>query len=246
MGAAYVERLARRWIWGRWLGTLGEVNATNLAIAMRQHQAGNPSVLILALCRSCELSNMESERVAVAAHMLYCSVGLVDDIQDGDAQAYLDMSMPEQLNVALALRELGVNVLTEVLSPPKMVLVLRALTEATVRMTVSQAEELQKSQENWDIAAFERVARDAAGAEFGFLLYLIGMAIGAHQDTLRAAGEAMGIMFQIKRDLSTGDTRATDLDKWLLDGLYERTEENLKEHVANLPSAIGDVLIRSL
>jgi hypothetical protein len=164
--------------------------------------------------------------------MLYCAVGLVDDVQDEDAGDYLQIPVCAQINVALSLREMALVRAGRIVGDFAFAAISRSVAEATVRMAASQAEDLARPTVSWDEAAFLRVARGAAGAEMGLLLYVTGTLCGVFSVGFRAVGEALGVKFQIDQDLRSRDRRIS----WAEVADVERMRKSI---LAELDEALG-------
>ncbi len=256
--AAHVDRLTRRWLRSERAG-FGEPMLADLETVLVRHRRNNLCGLVYDAAMLLALPGDVCEAVGSAADLLYCAFGMVDDIQDGDVDDYLPGHAGQQINVALALRELGVlRMLDVVPSGFVLDLVVRRVSETALQMTLSQREELAAKaagyQPPWSIAAYERVARGAAGAEVALFLFLAGVmadALGAAGvreellgETLHRVGYHCGVALQIAVDSATRDERVTVLPAVAVERLRYRQAELFIQDAAALPSELVALLTR--
>jgi hypothetical protein len=238
---------------------LGEGMLTDLVAVANHHRTQNLCGLVYDVGMLLELPRELAEAIAVAADLLYCAFGMVDDIQDGDADDYLVAPWPQQLNVALPLRELAVLHLLDVIpAGPMQELAMRRVSTTVLEMALSQREELAAKAQGyrppWDIDAYERVARGAAGAEVALLLFLVGVAVdvvGAAgvrgevmAETLHRIGYPCGVALQIHVDSASRDERVTALPGDAVDELRRRQAELFAQDAPELPPHLVALLAR--
>jgi hypothetical protein len=252
----HVNRLTRQWLRRNHLEALGEGMLGDMHKVLHHHRARSLCGLVYDAAQVFGVPVDAAVAVASASELLYCAFGLVDDIQDGDAY-YLNATPAQQLNVALALRELGVIRAVEVIpAGPMLVATGDRMSRTVLEMTLSQREELaakaQGYQPPWDIAAYERVARGAAGAEVALFLFLVGVVVdltgaaGVRDDlmseTLARIGYLCGVALQIAVDSATDDERVTVLPGPAVDGLRRRQEELFRKEADAIPPELVALL----
>jgi hypothetical protein len=155
------------------------------------------------------------EEPALAAaslvEMFYAQVSLTDDEQDGDS--YLSYPAPIRLN---ALAQLICLVPTRINSLRPYISDTNALNLAMMAGLVGSGmlmgQRLELTRENWDFAAYCRVARLSAGDQLKF--YFTVMAVVADQDPEPYSGIArpLGYIIQLMHDEASQDSRLVGID----------------------------------
>lgn len=164
------------------------------------------------------------------AELFYASCSLLDDIQDGDAETYLDDVPPEiRLNTVFMIQALAMSRLR-----PYPGEVAAYCYECAATMLTSQRLELLR--EAWDIAAYERVGRLAAGAELRALLRVAAAAAEEPFLPFEPVGDVLGEILQLANDRRSGDERLVCLPP---DDI-ERYESELRRRAALCLEAVPD------
>jgi hypothetical protein len=259
VNSPHVNRLTRQWLRRERLEQLGEAMVADLVAVTHFHRRRSLCGLAYDAAALFGVDEEACADVGVVADLLYSAFGMVDDIQDGDVDDYLPGTVGQQLNVALALRELAVLRLVESIPPgPMLELAMRLISETALQMTLSQREELAAKAQGyrppWDVAAYERVARGAAGAEVALLLSLVGIAVdlvGAAgvrdelmAETLGRVGHTVGVSLQIHVDCETSDERITVLPGEAVEKLRQRQAQLFIQDAPALPPRLVALLSR--
>jgi hypothetical protein len=237
MNSPYVNRLTRQWLRQECIEKLGESMVSDLVAVTHWHRRQSLGGLAYDAAALFGVENRACVTVGIVSDLLFNAFGMMDDIQDGDADDYLSAHPGQQLNVALALRELAELLLVDsVPAGPMLELAVRRVSETALQMTLSQREELAAKAKGygapWDIDAYERVAVGAAGAEVALILSLVGVyvdlcgAAGVRGElmanTLHRVGYPCGVALQIRVDSESNDGRITVLPGKAVEDLRRR------------------------
>lgn len=255
INSIHVDRITRQWLRQWHLEAYGEDFVADIETVLTHHRERNLSGLVYDAALILGLPQTRPTVIASACEMIYCAVGMIDDIQDGDVDDYLPGDVGQQINVALTLRELGARRLSEAYTNGANLLAIQ-ISQATLQMTASQREELTAKAAGyaspWDVAAYERVARRAAGAELALFLFAVGLAADADgaggvrrvplSHTLRDLGYTLGVLLQIRVDCATGDERIAVLPTEAVDDLRQRYAGIFENDARGLPEKLVALL----
>jgi hypothetical protein len=157
-----------------------------------------------------------SEAALVAgsiAEMFYAVCSFTDDIQDGDADAYLPgVPLSLQLNaqsqllciIAVRVRELGPLIGDRAADDI-------ALDLYRTGAAMLTGQHLEITREPWNAGSYERVARLSAGRQFGHYYFVAAATGGADREPWVELGRCLGALMQLIIDRESNDERLLQL-----------------------------------
>ena len=168
---------------------------------------------------------------ASVVEMFYAVCSLTDDIQDGDATAYLgDVPLPLQINALthlLCLVAVRCQDLEALIKSRRSSEIVTEVYRVGATMLTGQRVEIERSP--WKIEQYERVARMSAGVQYGLYFQLAAECAEAEEVAWIDFGRAFGTLLQLASDMESEDLRLTVLDKndtvFLKDGLIRELRD---------------------
>jgi geranylgeranyl pyrophosphate synthase len=167
--------------------------------------------LLLAQYLAPESDPLPACRVALAVECFICALDLLDDVEDGDTTAVIEVTgIPRVLNVSttlLALAQRAILSLTDCGAAPEHILaLLTTLQAASLTATAGQHQDLlaeQKPVEAFDQETCMAIAAGKAGALMRLACLLGAMCAGASEqlcEQCATLGELLGIAHQLDND----------------------------------------------
>lgn len=183
----------------------------SIAECLRVNPAGMVHDLAIDLGASSEIALL----TASVVEMFYAVCSLTDDIQDGDATAYLgDASLALQINTLthlLCLVAVRCQELEVLLESRRGSEIVTEVYRVGATMLTGQRMEIERSP--WKIEQYERVARMSAGVQYGLYFQLAAACAEVEEVAWIEFGRAFGALLQLVSDMESEDLRLTVLDR---------------------------------
>lgn len=245
----YVSQQTRAWL--SVLADRGDVidipSVSLLWPALRACHAKHPGGFCYEMALAMGTEQSVAASVASACEIFYTACSLSDDIQDGDASAYLPERLSLQINAQGHLLALIAERIATL--PIASGHADRWVTEAyhiLAQMVMGQHREIVRCP--WTVQDYARVARLSAGTQMGLYVGLVGWASGAHPHqiaAMRAWGGCFGACLQVVWDHYEMDDRLLGLDASDMTKMTKEMVLTLQATLDSLPGALRSVVERA-
>lgn len=176
------------------------------------------------------------------AELAYAAVDLADDVEDGDAQAYLGvLPWPAQVNLATQLVALA---LAEAADVERRWGVPIAAEAATTLVRAACGQRVEILREGWSADSYVRAA-EAMGQMLGLFMWVAAAAARREAAPLLGLVRPLGILFLIRSDEASGDPRWLGLGEEQMRSTREFARGNVDQAMRELPDD-ARVLVQEL
>jgi hypothetical protein len=192
------RRALRRWVAA---GIVDEASATLIerALDKSRHQSACGWAWLLAEALGAPADR--ALRAAVACEWVYAAVDVTDDVQDGEAGAYLDAPWAIQVNTCTHLLTLALHAVCELGD----VELTREVSALLSRMACGQRIEIAR--QDWTIESYVRMAHLTGSCQFEIYFRACAWAAGCDLAPLAALARPLGLLIHIAADERSADPR---------------------------------------
>jgi hypothetical protein len=218
---------------------LDDASRELILIALDNCRATSPCGMVFDHAISLGATTDKALLAASVSELFYGVCSYTDDLQDGEADDYMnDVSFALRLNtqahlfclVAVRARELAVN-MAEMTGLEMVVGIYRT------GAAMLNGQRMEIVRDTWNVETYEVVGRRIAGDQYGAQLSLAACAAGVDPGNWARFGHAFGTLLQLVVDKETGDERLLVLENSDIEVLKKRLTAELKEVIFPLGAA---------
>lgn len=178
--------------------------------------------------------------------LFFAALDLIDDIQDGDADKYLnDVPLPVQINLGIHLLTLAIYAAERFYSqlpekkPDSLVSHLTRLLSGVIC-----AQRIELTRENWSSTTYQWMSQVSAGKQLELYFRAATLAANVDVTPFLALTEPLGFLLELTCDERSHDNRVFCLPSDELNKMREDAKEQLALAFAQIPIAARPVIER--
>lgn len=218
-------------------GDLDEPCLRLLDLALARTREVHPGGLVFAMAEALGAERRGALDAGSFAEMFYATASFADDLQDGDAGAYMRAGRPLLINV-LAQLLCATAARGAALAPSLGARAAAQVQEIAFRAGAAMlcGQRLEILREDWSVDRWREVAELSAGRQFEVYLHLAAAAARRDPGPLLALAMPLGVLLQMREDRRSRDPRLSLLPARGVCRLLRETQARLRAALGRVPS----------